>query len=98
MASALVLDAQDQPTWRYRVEPFREAVDRSTWSQSEIEKLIGVGSGYLCKALGYKVQRTTKVRADGTRVQYQSVRSTISYELACKLALALDLDLVELGV
>lgn len=89
---ALILRA-GKPSWRYAVEPFQQAFWRTGMTQDELGKLCGFSTGYLGRVLG--LRRYCSGRRGARR---WTVARTLSYQNAVKIATALDLDFVELGL
>lgn len=91
---ALIYDEHGRPTWRYRVEPFREAVRASGATLSEIAIRCGFeDDSHVSRLLGFRSWQSGRRGKDGQRYVYRA--STVSYENAAKLAQALHLDLTE---
>lgn len=91
--SALILDANDRPTWRYRQEPFQRAFQESGLSAREVEARAGLVDGHLRRLLGLRPWKACSGGA--TRVNWST---SVSYANAVKVARALDMDLPELGL
>lgn len=74
------------PTWRYDVRPFQRAFLRSGLTCGELERLCGLSNGRAGRLLGLRPKSGAPLA------------KTLSYGNAVRLARALHLDLVELGL
>ena len=88
---ALITDQDGHPTWRYRVEPFQQEIERRGLTISELAAQLGRDEAGLARALGYRppCQMPKKPRVPP---------NSVKYETAAQVAVALDLDLVEWGI
>lgn len=94
-AEALILRQDGSPTWRYHVGPFQEAIRTSGLDYTTIGARAGMDSSYLTRVVGLR-EYTTGPKKNGKT--YRQRARTINYENACRLALALKLDLVEWSI
>jgi hypothetical protein len=92
--NALILDPiTGEPTWRYSTAYFRAQIERANVTLHRLERVCELSPGYLSTALGV---RATVTKKKGKT--YASVRRSVDYELAHKLAKALGLDPHEVGL
>lgn len=93
-AGALVLDENGEPTWRYDAAYFRAVIAEAGLALEELARLLGVSKSYPSRMLGYR--RASSKQANGRTYTYDN--STVSYDMACRIAKALALDPVDVGV
>lgn len=95
---ALILAEDGSPTWKYRVAPFRAAYEKSGMTIAELSRTVGWKyPWYASRVLGLRVDSYVQVR-NGKRYHVGHIRQHVSYEVASKLAIALNMDLTEVGL
>lgn len=80
------------------VDPLRQAFAASDLSVREVARRAGYDWSHVNRILTGSPQYVYRVRADGSRKRYTSVRHSIAYETATRIAEAMNLDPVDVGL